>query len=714
MRRSFLNLYEIEVELKDKTFTAFRPVNPIDTALVNIVKYGLFKKYNQPVIFRNGLFLVYGKLGEGYVEIELRGDEERIIYLEKVGYEQLEGLENEEEVQSFITYLIKAHDIPKKFAREFVRENKSKIKWEIGNLILIPYLSNRVYKRRDKYLLQIDLRFRILVKENLQEILEEGLLLLSELETYRLKPVGYDFVSKAKEIKKANELGKDFILKMYGLTKREKIKKYWEAILTNRESYEKAYVVFLENGYVYPAGILHIVIEFDALKGKVAEEILNLVRLSPERRIKFIKKALKMYQYTLTPWGIRISNEEECADGKLKYNNTLVDSQGKTDKVETNLRAFLKHLTPFIKKGELRTFVLIVDKENNKQLSLNRQNFLKELVEFLEKRGIKIRIDKEEWIIARNRSKALRELVPLIANLKQLDLVLIFLEEYGKVDPYTEEVLLYDYLKKRLLEKMIPSQIVLNTTLRRKPSKGWEFIVLNVAEQIMAKTGNVPYKIKTGIEGADYFVGLDVSRITRGNTLNVGAFTKIFAKDGTFLKYKLISEKTFGESISRKAIQELFLTLKELEAEEGARIIIHRDGRFLKDEVESFRNFAKEFNYKLELLEIIKRGNPRIFAGDKKHMIKGDFYKLNENTLILATYNNVYRGTHQPLKLRKVFGELPIETLASQILSLTLMNYSSFQPIKLPATTHYSDKITKLLLRGIEPPQKEGDIMYWL
>jgi len=211
----------------------------------------------------------------------------------------------------------------------------------------------------------------------------------------------------------------------------------------------------------------------------------------------------------------------------------------------------------------------------------------------------------------------------------------------------------------------------------------------------------------------DYFLGIDLSRITRGKTVNVGAFTKIFAKDGTFLKYKLLSETAFGESVSKRAIQELFLALREMKVKEGSRLVVHRDGRFQKDEVENFIHFAKEFNYEVELVEIIKRQNPRIFPKESKR-IKGSYYKLNENTLILATYNNIYQGTHQPLRIRKVYGELPIETIASQVLSLTLMNYSSFQPIKLPATTHYADKITKLLLRGIEPAQKEGDIMYWL
>ncbi len=620
---------------------------------------------------------------------------------------------NEEEVQNFLRDMIEAHDIHRIFAEEQIRKNKTRLKGNLGEIYLIPYLVNKVFTRKNNYLLMVDVHFRLILKHSLQELLEKEIISPSELKNFRLKPRGYDFTSKAKDIKKASELGKEFISTMLKIASGTVTRKHWRAILENPNLFDRAFVIFLENNYTYPASMLNIVVDFESIEEELAEKVTKLVKLSPEDRINLIREALKKYRVVLTPWGIGINNKEEVVDGRIPYNNVLVDAKGKTSKVETNIRHFIKHLKPFVKYPNVSTLVLTVDKEYDKQLSFNRGQFLEELKEFLNKKGINLLIQEKIHITTQKRSEALKEIINNIEKIREYNFVLIFLEEYGKIDPYTQEVLLYDFLKKKLLERMIPSQVVLNTTLRKKPAKGWEFILLNVAEQIMAKTGNIPYKIYGEIGNADYFVGIDISRITRGNTVNVGAFTKIFARDGTFLKYKLISETAFGESISRRAIQELFLTLSEMNAKEGERIVIHRDGRFQKDEVSNFIEFAKEFNYRLELVEIIKRGNPRIFPANNIK-IKGDFYKLNDNTIILATCNNIYKGTHQPLRIRKVHGELPIETLASQVLSITLMNYSSFQPIKLPATTHYADKITKLLLRGIEPAQKEGDIMYWL
>lgn len=712
MSESFLNLYKITPQIKEKEFTRFDPAIPIeDRKTLNRVRYRLFREYNLPVIQRKGSFFVFGTVKDERVEIRL--NEIEVFLLENKGTGKLEDFLNEEEVQEFIRDMAKAHEIHRKFAEDYVKNFNSKVKGRLGEIVLIPYLIERVFRKNNDFLLMLDFKFRLILQKNFQKLLEEGKVNDENFNTFKLKPRNQDFTSKVQEIKRAKDLGRAFVENMLLRSTEEITKKHWEKLLNDYEFFEKAFVVFLENGYAYPASMLHIVVDFETAENEVANEIVKRVRLTPENRLKTIREVLRKYIAVLKHWGLEISTKEEKAEGIIEFNDTLIDAQGRTTKIETNMQKFLKHLKPFVKNTNISTFVLAIDKMDDKQLNFNRKQFLEQLKEFLNSKGISLEVKGAKRIVAEKRIEALKELATLLEEVKDIELVIVFLEEYGRVDPYTEEVLLYDYIKRRLLERMIPSQIILNTTLRKEPARGWEFILLNVAEQIMAKTGNIPYKINGGIEGADYFLGIDLSRITRGKTVNVGAFTKIFAKDGTFLKYKLLSETAFGESVSKRAIQELFLTLREMKVKEGSRLVIHRDGWFQRDEVDNFIRFAKEFNYKLELVEVIKRQNPRIFPKEGKR-IKGSYYKLNENTLILATYNNIYPGTHQPLRIRKVYGELPIETLASQVLSLTLMNYSSFQPIKLPATTHYADKITKLLLRDIKPAQKEGDIMYWL
>ena len=109
-------------------------------------------------------------------------------------------------------------------------------------------------------------------------------------------------------------------------------------------------------------------------------------------------------------------------------------------------------------------------------------------------------------------------------------------------------------------------------------------------------------------------------------------------------------------------------------------------------------------------MEVIKRNNPRFFG----ERIKGLYLPLSEREALIATYNSPKNSTHQPIRIRLIKGELPLEKHASYILSFTLLNYSSFKPVKLPATTYHTDRMAKLALRGLKPSKTEGEDMFWL
>lgn len=565
-------------------------------------------------------------------------------------------------------------------------------------------MNEKVLKSEEGYfLLHLDLKFRIQPFETLQTLLERNDFNPKRI---RVKPIGIDFVGRVQDVFKAKEKGEEFFRLCMERSTHKSSKKAWEELLKNRELREKAFLVVLEKGYTYPATILKPVLTYENLEDEERNEVADIVRMEPGKRLNLIRYILRRYVKALRDYGWYISPEEERAKGKLNFKDTVLDAKGKNTKVITNLRKFLELCRPFVKKDVLS--VEIISVSVYKKLEWRKEEFLKELINFLKNKGIKLKIKGKSLILAQTREEAKEKLIPVINKIKDVDLVIVFLEEYPKVDPY-KSFLLYDFVKRELLKKMIPSQVILNRTLKNENLK---FVLLNVAEQVLAKTGNIPYKLKE-IEGkVDAFVGIDISRITRdGKTVNAVAFTKIFNSKGELVRYYLTSYPAFGEKLTEKAIGDVFSLLEKLGFKKGSKIVVHRDGRLYRDEVAAFKKYGELYGYSLELLEIIKRNNPRFFSNEK--FIKGYFYKLSEDSVILATYNQVYEGTHQPIKVRKVYGELPVEVLCSQILSLTLMNYSSFQPIKLPATVHYSDKITKLMLRGIEPIKKEGDIMYW-
>jgi len=176
-----------------------------------------------------------------------------------------------------------------------------------------------------------------------------------------------------------------------------------------------------------------------------------------------------------------------------------------------------------------------------------------------------------------------------------------------------------------------------------------------------------------------------------------GFFARFFLPDGTFLRYKVLrSPEDLAEVISR------------LPVKKGGTLLLHADGPL--KELSRLKELLKD--YRLEVLEVIEGSAPRFFS--KKEKIKGLYYKLSPDTLFLATYEGLKRGTHRPITLRRVEGTMPVETHARIVLSFTLLNYASFQTPKLPATTHGGRRISELLLKGIEPGRCEGDGMFWL
>jgi len=702
-----LNLYRLDYNPESKTFTVLKPSYEIPKEKLNKVRWRVFLETGLPTFRRENEFWCAGKVKRGSIYIIL--SESEIIELKNTGEKSFEGFLNERECQElFRDYLTKTK-VKENFLKDFYKEFRDRITVE-GNkrkIAIIPEVNERVLKSDEGYfLLHVDFKFRILALETLQILLEKNNFNPIGM---RVKPIGIDLVGRVKEVIKAAEKDEEFLKVCAQKSTHETSKNAWKELLENAELKQRAFLVVLDRGYIYPATMLKPVLAYEDLEEEEREEIVERVRIEPSARLKLIKHILGRYRSALGRYGWDISKNEEKAGGRIQFPNTVVDSRGFTEAIEKNLRGFLERCTPFTKKNSLDLEIISVAKDKDEKLGKKKTEFLKNLKYFLQNKGINLHIKKVHPILAETREKAKEGLIPVLSQIKDVDLVLVFLEEYPKIDPY-KNFLLYDFVKQELLKRMIPSQVVLNKTLKKENLR---FVLLNVAEQVLAKTGNIPYRLKE-VEGeVDAFVGIDVSRITKdGKTVNTVAFTKVFNSKGELVRYYLTSYPAFGEKLTEKVINDVFSLLKKLGFGSGSKFVIHRDGRFFRDEVEAFLKFAGAYDYSLELVEIIKRNNPRFFS--KERFIKGYFYKLADGSLILASYNQIYEGTHQPIRVRKVYGELPVEVLASQILSLTLMNYSSFQPIKLPATVHYSDKITKLMLRGIEPIRKEGNIMYWL
>jgi len=717
MNPNWLNLFPFKVEWNNLKFFKYSVSIPnFDERrkALNRLRYRIFYKNSAPVFYKETEGEVYFY---SFKPLEVRTfklSEKENYQLSLIGEEKVPRFETRC-VEFVIEDIIRLKNLFVNFSKRFEKVVEHP---KYGKLELFPSPFVRVYYFKE-FLLQVDFKFHLLPQKDIQQLFEEKLLRPEDV-------VGNsDFLVRPKasisersayitELVKAKDLKEETIEQLFNISLHPQTKKLWEKILKDKALRERIFVATLSNGYVYPAPLLRPVLTFVNLED-ISAKILKNVKLPPWDRWKLIVEFVKTLKPNLEEFKIFLNPQAVKVNDKIDYHRTVIDAENKTFEVKKSILPFLQDCKPFVKKPILRTTVVALYENNSEfaKLQPRLSGFLRSLKEFLEEKGIKLQKVKTLGFEASSNGQAMEK---LSENMSQIlkgnpDLYIVFLPRYGDTRDLYKELSTYDYLKSKFLEKGIASQFILNETLFLQ---NLDYVVYNVAEQIMGKTANVPYKLSENLKDADVFIGIDISRARkdRGGSINEGAFTKIFFSDGTFLKYSLSSFPAMGEEVTRKAIQSLFLRLREEGILEGSTVVIHRDGTFRGNEIEIFNELGKRFGYNLELVEVIKGNNPRFFG--KNFLIKGLYYPLGERGAVVATYDNTPHYTHQPLRIRLVKGNLPLERHISYLLSFTLLNYSSFKPVKLPATTYHTDRMAKMALRGLKPLKSEGEEMFWL
>lgn len=94
--------------------------------------------------------------------------------------------------------------------------------------------------------------------------------------------------------------------------------------------------------------------------------------------------------------------------------------------------------------------------------------------------------------------------------------------------------------------------------------------------------------------------------------------------------------------------------------------------------------------------------------------MKGAAFRLNDQEVLLVSSLPPWTNTTPaPLHIRTQ-APLSIEEALHSVLTLTLLHYGSIRAPRLPITTHYSDKMASLALRGIRSLASEGVLPYWV
>jgi len=267
----------------------------------------------------------------------------------------------------------------------------------------------------------------------------------------------------------------------------------------------------------------------------------------------------------------------------------------------------------------------------------------------------------------------------------------------------------YYKLKRNLLEAGVPSQMVDTPTLLDPDWKD-----LNLALNIIAKCGVVPWVLPDAIPDADFFVGLSYTQNReRGSTRTMG-YANVFNSYGRWGFYSANSEAFEFEKKTQHFAELVKTTLEQLSLSETPSVYFHYSAKFSREDKDAIVSAARSVRPRgtYSFVWINTHHNVRFYdnrpEGDGS-LSRGSFVVTSPRQIYLSTTGfNPFRkflGTPQVLELN-IFTEessgqgrkeYDLRALAYQILSLTKLNWASTDSLCAePITTKYAGDIAYL------------------
>lgn len=268
----------------------------------------------------------------------------------------------------------------------------------------------------------------------------------------------------------------------------------------------------------------------------------------------------------------------------------------------------------------------------------------------------------------------------------------------------------YYEVKRVLLEAGIPCQMVDTPTLEDPDWKD-----LNLALNIVAKCGVVPWVLPEGMPGADFFIGLSYTQHRGDPGTRLMGYANVFNKYGRWLFYSG-NTQTFDYRERGLRLAELVAsTLRRVDnLSETPHIYFHYSARFSSDDREALVEAARSIRPHGTYSFVWINAHHPIRLYDERpesdgSLARGTYIVTSENQLYLSTTGyNPYRktlGTPHPLEIT-VWTYPPVghtrtppdlHSLARQILALTKLNWASSDALTgEPITTKYAGDIAYL------------------
>jgi len=464
--------------------------------------------------------------------------------------------------------------------------------------------------------------------------------------------------------------------------------------------------------YDYAASTLHPIVETKNvhLFGVSPKDVIKYLTISPQQRNIMVEKIANIIHDWIDnridsfsfPFLFKIGQEIGFSD-LLKFGDNSTHS--KKEYVLLNLeRHGIYKLSENVKKNREIKLVLIKG-----SISFDINFFINKLKKEFEKLKLKLIIAKRislEDLSHGVFSEKFRDFNDLA-----LDMILVLLPSYHLAFKNQDEI--YEFVKSKLSSlTKLASQFVFENTLK----KGLNFALANIILGILAKAGCIPYVLAKPLSFCDLLLGIDISRKVKeslAGTHNVAAMARFYSNEGTLFNYEIFENYIEGETIPKNTLWNAF----QDEKLHGKTIVIHRDGYFRKHEIPTLEEIGKRFNIKFKLVEILKRNVPRLYLvekGEYKNARENQILYLNDKAAIVINLDIKDNRTASPLRIEVKSEDFSINDAIISVMGLRIMNFGCTKASRLPVTIASSDMISRLLIRGIKPPEgMKGTKPWW-
>jgi len=236
------------------------------------------------------------------------------------------------------------------------------------------------------------------------------------------------------------------------------------------------------------------------------------------------------------------------------------------------------------------------------------------------------------------------------------------------------------------------------------------YYLQNISLGMLGKTGGIPWIIEDIGGEVDCFIGLDVGNPGR-NKIRYPSCSILFDRDGTIISYFRPKKPQSGEKIQERILQDIFdrilISYRDKYGEYPKHIIIHRDGSS-NEELDWYKKYFGTKEIKFDIVEVKKSGSIRFGELVEKEIynpVPGSYITYGIIAYLVTTDisphkkndKNYFLGSPNPLKIEKIYGETKLEDIVKQIYYLSEIHIGSIKSTRLPVTTGYADKISKII-----------------